>query len=195
MKHCIYTRMRFDDKALMAKYLAVTKKILIPSLKSQTCKNFTWILMIRPDDEEFLRKELDYPFKAIYTVEEFIDYVISNNFEIQTRHDCDDFMSSNYIETLQKLCEENKDKFKCTLIHCQPTQVIYQSGERKKLGAYHDKRTSMHLTICQKDVKHHVYEKQHGKMWKIAQKVILLPEGYTEWVIHGNNISVTRSKK
>ena len=53
----------------------------------------------------------------------------------------------------------------------------------------------MHLTIYQKNVKHHVYEHQHGHMWQIAQKVILLPEGYTEWVIHGNNISVTRSKK
>jgi hypothetical protein len=195
MKHLIFTRIFFDDKELMKKYLVLTKEILIPSLKSQSCKNFTWVLMIRKEDEVLLKRELDYPFKAVYSLAEFVKYAINNNFEIQTRHDCDDYMSSNYIETLQKLYEENKDRFACTLIHCQPTKVIYSSGERKKLSPYHDERTSMHLTICQKNVNHHVYEKKHGEMWKISQKVILLPEGYTEWIIHENNISVTRNKK
>jgi hypothetical protein len=195
MKHLIFTRIKFDDKELMEKYITITKSILVPSLKSQTCKNFTWVLMIRPEDEKRLTKELDYPFKPVYSIEEFIDYSIDNNFEIQTRHDCDDFMSANYIEILQKLYNENKDKFECTLIHCQPTQLIYQTGEIKMLGKYHDKRTSMHLTICQKNVVHHVYEKPHGEMWKIAQKIILLPEGYTQWVIHGNNISIRKNKK
>jgi hypothetical protein len=195
MKHLIFTRMRFDDMDLMSKYLAVTKKTLIPSLKSQTNKNFTWVLMIRKDDEEFLRSELDYPFTAVYDVNGFINLAIGEKFEIQTRHDCDDNMSPNYIQKLQEIYEENKDIHACTLIHCQPKQIIYQTGEVRKLGAYHDKRTSMHLTICQKNVKHHVYQHQHGQMWKIAQRVILLPEGYTEWVIHGNNISVNKNRK
>lgn len=195
MKHLIFTRMRFDDKNLMSKYLDVTKKTLVPSLKNQTNQNFTWVLMIRKEDEDFLRKELNYPFRAVYDINEFANAAISEKFEIQTRHDCDDNMSPNYIQKLQDLYEQNKDQYECTLIHCQPTQIIYQTGEIKKLGNYHDKRTSMHLTICQKNVVHHVYEKKHGEMWKVAQKIILLPEGYTEWIIHENNISVRKNKK
>ena len=51
MKHTILTRMRFDDKDLMRNYLILTKNVLVPSLKSQINQNFTWILMIRKEDE------------------------------------------------------------------------------------------------------------------------------------------------
>jgi hypothetical protein len=189
MNHTILTRMRFDDKNLMRKYLVLTKDVLVPSLKSQTNQNFTWILMIRKEDEEFLKSEIDYPFIVVLNDEDNMKYVIDNNINIQTRHDCDDFMYPNYIEKIQTEYIDNISKYNTFLIHSQPTQLIYQTGKINKLRQYQEDRTSMHLSLCQKEAKHHIHEYGHGQMWKIAQKVIMIGEGYTQWVIHGDNIS------
>ena len=40
MKHLISTRIKFDDDTLLMKYLEVSKKIFLPSILSQTNKNF-----------------------------------------------------------------------------------------------------------------------------------------------------------
>lgn len=189
MKHTILTRMRFQDKNLMRKYLKMTKEFLVPSLKSQACQNFTWMLMVMPEDISFLTSEIDFPFISILNENEYIQYATSNNVTIQTRHDCDDFMYPNYIETIQKVYSENKNKYDTFLIQSQPTQLIYHTGVVNKIGKYHDKRTSMHLSICQKNVKYSIHDRGHGHMWQIANAVLNLGEGYTQWVIHGDNIS------
>lgn len=87
MKHTILTRMRFEDKDLMRKYLKMTKEFLVPSLKSQTCQNFKWILMVKSEDIDFLTSEIDFPFIPVLNENEHTQYVTSNNVEIQTRHD------------------------------------------------------------------------------------------------------------
>ena len=167
----------------------MTKEFLVPSLKSQTCQNFKWLLMVRKEDIEFLTNEIDFRFIPILNNSEMIEYVTSNNVEIQTRHDCDDFMFPKYIETIQNVYEKHKDNYATFLIQSQPTQLMYHTGKINKIGNYHDKRTSMHLSICQKSVKYNIHDRGHGQMWKIADKVINLGEGYTQWVIHGDNIS------
>ena len=194
MKHTILTRMSFDDKDLMKKYLVLTKNVLVPSLKSQTNQNFTWIIMIRKEDEDFLRGEIDYPFITVLNDAEHIKYANDNNVDIQTRHDCDDFMFPEYIDEIQRIYLENIDKYDTFIIHSQPTQLIYNTGEIRKISPYKDDRTSMHLSLCQKSPKHHIHEQKHGQMWKISDKVIMIGEGYTQWVIHENNISVLRNK-
>lgn len=176
----------------MKKYLVLTKEILIPSLKSQSCKNFTWVLMIRKEDEVLLKRELDYPFKAVYSLAEFVKYAINNNFEIQTRHDCDDWMSPNYVNAIQNQYNNNIKKWSSFLIQSQPIQRMYHTNEKKKLRAYHNKRCSMHLSLCQKTVTNHINERQHGQMYEITPNVISLGEGFTEWVIHGDNITIKR---
>ena len=189
MKHTILTRMRFADKELMKKYLVLTKDVLVPSLKSQTNQNFVWLLMVRKEDEDFLKGEIDFPFVSIYDEPGHNKYAVENNVEIQTRHDCDDFMFPHYIDSIQKIYNENVDKFTTFLIQSQPTQLIYHTGVINKIGAYHDKRTSMHLSLCQKSVKYNIHNRGHGQMYQIADSVINLGEGFTQWVIHGDNIS------
>jgi len=189
MKHTILTRMRFADKDLMRKYLVLTKDTLVPSLKSQTNKNFIWILMIRKEDEGFLRSEIDFPFVSVYDEPGNVKYITDNNVEIQTRHDCDDFMFPHYIETIQKLYTENVDKYTTFLVQSQPTQLMYHTGKVNSIGPYHDKRTSMHLSLCQTTATYNIHHLGHGQMWQIADKVINMGEGFTQWVIHGDNIS------
>lgn len=189
MKHTILTRMRFEDKDLMKKYLELTKKILVPSLKAQTCQNFEWLIMIRKEDEDFLRSEIDFPFITILNDQQQRDYSVANNVVIQTRHDCDDLMFPNYIEKIQEMYNQNIETYNTFLVQSQPTQLMYHSGTVNKIGPYHDKRTSMHLSLCQREVKFNIHDHGHGQMWKIADKVFNIGEGYTQWVIHGDNIS------
>ena len=194
MKHTILTRMRFDDKDLMRNYLILTKNVLVPSLKSQINQNFTWILMIRKEDEDFLKSEIEYPFITVLNDTEHIKYVTDNNVDIQTRHDCDDFMFPGYIDEIQKKYIENIDNYDTFIIHSQPTKLIYNTGEVRKISTYTDNRTSMHLSLCQRFPKYHIHERKHGQMWEISDKVIMIGEGYTQWVIHDNNISILKNK-
>jgi len=193
MKHTIFTRINFEDKKLRDEYLAITKDVLIPSLKSQTNQNFTWIILT--SDADYLRKELDYPFITVDDGGEYIRYAINNGINIQTRHDCDDYMAPDYIETIQELYSRNIKLIDSFLIQSQPLKLMYHEDIIKKIKPYHSKRCSMHLSLCQKNVVHHINERKHGQMHEIASHVITLREGITKWVIHGNNISVIGRKK
>lgn len=195
MKHIVISRLKFDDRELMSKYLAITKAVLIPALKSQIQKNFTWALIINPNDEGYLKKELGYPFVAYYSNTDIIKYLIENKISIQTRHDCDDYMSKNYIKKIQDTYISNVNKLSSFLIQAQPTKLIYDTGIEHSLPKYHEKRCSMFLSICQKNVKNHIFERKHGQMYEISENIITLPEGYTKWVIHGNNKSLKPIKK
>lgn len=184
--------MFFKDKKLMKKYLIITKDILMPSLNSQINKNFIWGLLIKKEDVEFIRNELNYDFVPFYGQNSFIEYVINNNFNIQTRHDIDDWMSDDYINEIQKLYIDNIDKKDNFLIQSQPIKFYYKTKIEKSLKPYTEKRNSMHLSLCQKNVKNHIFERKHGQMFEISNNVITLPEGHTKWVIHDDNISVKK---
>ena len=194
MKHIILTPINFTDFELMEKYLKFTKEFFIPSLKSQTNQNFELGIIINPIHEEFLRKELDFPFIAFKNKYEFRDYVISQNIQIQTRHDCDDWMSPDYVEKIQHHYLKYRDQHAAFLVQSQPLQLIYSTGELKKLRKYHEKRCSMHLSLCQSSVSHYIYEHQHGQMYNITPHVFSLGEVYTKWVIHDNNKTVLAKK-
>ena len=190
IKHTVLSTCRFDDKDLMVKYLDVARETLVPALKSQTTNNFTWIVMCRPGDIEFIRGYLFLGFTPVHNREEYVDFVKKHNVKIQTRHDIDDWMSSEYIEMIQAIYDEHIDRWDKFLIQAQPRKVDMRTEEETRMNKYHDKRTSMFLSLCQRKCNHHIQEKKHGQMWQIAPRVVTIPEGYTKWMIHGENISV-----
>jgi hypothetical protein len=194
MKHILVSRINFNNLELLKDYLKITKEILIPCLKSQTQKNFTWLIITNPENINLLEKEIDFPFLPIFGNHKFIDYVIENEINIQTRHDCDDYMSSTYIEKIQNLYFENIKKYESFIIHTQPTKLNYSTKIEEKLSNYHEERCSMFLSLCQKNVKNHVLERKHGQMYEITKNIIKLPEGYTKWIIHGKNKSLKNNK-
>jgi hypothetical protein len=194
MKHIIVSRVKFKDKKLLKKYLIITKDVLIPSLKSQTNKNFTWGLIIDKNDINYIKSELDFNFISFNNNDEFVKYVKNNNVNIQTRHDIDDWMSFEYISKIQEIYIENIEKYDSFLIQSQPLKLDYRTGEEKNISRYTATRTSMHLTLCQKNIDHTVHSKNHGQMYQICKNIITLPEGYTKWVIHGDNISCKNNK-
>jgi len=182
--------MRFTDRSLLDDYLKITKAVLIPSLKSQINQNFKWIVIINPDDEFYLKKELDYPFKPVYGSLDLKDCISKNPAEIQTRHDCDDWMSPEYVQKIQSTYLENIEKNKSLIIHAQPRLLIYQTGTESKFREYNDYRCSPFASLCQKEFIHCVFDRKHRLLKELANHVIKLDEGYVKRVIHGKNISI-----
>jgi hypothetical protein len=194
IKHAVISRARFSDKALMHKYLKVSKDMLIPSLQAQTNSSFTWFVMTTKEDIGFMRDYFGVHFVPVLNLPDFVEHMKDGKYTIQTRHDIDDWMAPTYIDEIQKLYTANIGTYDKFLIQSQPIKLMYHTGEESVMGRYHSTKTSMFLSLCQKEVDNHILEKKHGFMWEIAYKVFNVPDGMTKWVIHGDNISCNRPK-
>jgi hypothetical protein len=189
INHVILTRMNFKDEDLLKKYLKVTKSTLIPCLKSQTNKNFVWAIITNIKILPLLKEELNHEFIPFHSILDFNNFVKENKIEIQTRHDCDDFMSNNYIEKIQSIHEDKKKKSGevSLIIHFQPTKLDFNTKKEYRMGKYNEKRNSMFLSLCQTNITKSIFEYKHGEMYKAAKEVILIDEGYVKLIAHGNN--------
>ena len=186
--------MNFTDTALLEDYLKMTKSVLVPALKSQTSKAFDLVIITNSKIVDKLKEEIDYPFIPIYGNLACYSYLLENKINIQTRHDCDDWMSPNYVSKIQETYLANREKYDKVLVQAQPTQLIYQTGKENTLRPYSNQRCSMFLSLCQSNVTNHIFERKHGQMYEITNNVITLPTGYAKWVIHGKNQSVLKKK-
>lgn len=196
MKHLLITRLWFDNRDMMDKYLAVAKQTFIPSLLSQTCKDFTLGLLVRADHVDYVRKALKVDFIP-YTggIEQFRDVVKKEQWTLQSRIDIDDWFAPTYIEQVQKIYKENKDKHDSFVIHAQPSRMDWPSKKLSEVAPYHDTRTSMFSTLCQKTVEYPVYYGSHGQLWKLVDKVFTLPRGMARWVQHEDSVTNARMKQ
>ena len=182
--------MNFRDLPRLKEYLKVTKDILVPALNSQTVKDFEWIIITNDSNIEIIRDKISYPFVPMFGSVSCRSYLIEKGVNIQTRHDCDDWMAPNYVQKIQEEYLVNSKKYDVFLVQAQPKKLIYRTGKELTMSKYHERRCSMFLSICQSNVKKHIFEKGHGQMYQITPNIITLPEGYVKWVIHENNISV-----
>ena len=189
MKHIIISRFKFSDKKLMEKYLLISETILIPALKAQKNKNFILALTINENDIDYVKNRFNFPFISFDTENILKKYVIENQFNIQTRHDIDDWMSNEYVDIIQNMYNENiilNDSF---LIQSQPLILEYHKQIEKNLPIYGPKNNSMFLSLCQKNVVNFIFDRVHLEMHEICEKVLNTPDGHTKWIIHGDNIS------
>lgn len=180
----------------MDRYLDVAHHTFIPSLLAQTCKDFTFGLLIRKDHVDYVRKKLKVDF-VTYTggIEQFREVVKREQWNIQSRIDIDDWFAPNYIEEIQKIYRENKDKYSSFVIHAQPVRMDWPSRKLSEVAPYHDKRTSMFSTLYQREVEYPVYYGSHGQLWKLVDKVFTLSRGMARWVQHPDSVTTARLKK
>jgi hypothetical protein len=184
MRHLVITRISFEDDQLFSHYFEVMKQTYIPSIKSQTNKNFQIAFIINPRHVEMVNQYFESDVLYFNSFDQIKTYCKENNIEIQTRHDCDD-----YIEKIQELFNNNIQKFDKFIIHSKVQKLNYDTGE------IHDHATSylnnnfisMFLTLCQKNAEHFVYDKNHRFMGELTNNIILIDGGYTRLVIHGKN--------
>ena len=192
MKHLISTRIKFTDYKLLKKYLEVSKKTFIPSILLQTNKNFTLGVIANEEHRDLisstinevclgLNKERPSIIFFENKLTDYVRYVKKENINIQTRHDCDDWMREDYIETIQNLYTKNKDSFDKFIIHSKVFKLDHKTGEIYEHGLDYSKGnfTSMFLTLCQKEVTNFVYDKNHRFMNEITTNIFLLKDQNT----------------
>ena len=152
-KHIVITRCSFSDDTLFNQYFYAMKKIYIPSINSQTDKHFSIALIVNPKHYQLIRSEINkhidiIPFSD--TKKDYKEYVVENNITIQTRHDCDDEMSPDYIEYIHKLYNDNKNKYDDFILNFHPTKLMVKTGEEYTHGRDYSKVCSMFSTLIQK---------------------------------------------
>jgi hypothetical protein len=190
MKHIVITRCKFGKDEDFQKYFEVMKKTYIPSINSQTDKNFSIALIVNPRHYDLIRDKINKDIEIIPfsdTKKDYKEYVINNNITIQTRHDCDDVMNSNYIEYIHKLYNENKDKYDDFILNFHPTKLIVETGKEYTHGRDYSKVCSMFTTLIQKSVKHGIMDCVHDHLKGFTRNIIYIPRGYVKLGIHGNN--------
>lgn len=190
MKHIVITRCKFGKDEDFQKYFEVMKKTYIPSINSQTDKNFSIALIVNPRHYDLIRNEINKEIEIIPfsdTKKDYKEYVINNNITIQTRHDCDDIMESNYIETIRKLYNENNFKYDDFILNFHPTKLIVETGKEYTHGRDYSKVCSMFTTLIQKSVKHGIMDCMHDFLNRFTRNIIYIPRGYVKLGIHGNN--------
>jgi len=190
MKHIIITRINFNNDELFQKYFEVSKKYYIPSINSQTNKDFTLGLSVKSHHLNQIRDLIDPKIEIIQfnnVKDEYRKFVNENNFQLQTRHDCDDYMSPDYIEFLQKKTNENKERFENFIITFQPKKLDFNNGNEYKHGRDYSKVCSMFSTLYQKIPKNGIMDVMHDDLRKITNKVFYFGEGHVKLVIHENN--------
>lgn len=190
MKHIVITRVNFSDDSKFEKYFDVMKSIYIPSINSQTNKNFVLGLSVKPKHYPLIRELIDDKINIVQfndVKDEFKKYVVENKFNLQTRHDCDDFMAPNYIEYLQKNSEEYSKKNSDFIITFQPTKLEYKTGKEYLHERDYSKVCSMFSSLYQKNVTHGIHDVMHDLLKRLSSNVYYVKETYVKLTIHDNN--------
>ena len=191
MKHIIITRVNFPNDEKFEKYFEVMKKIYIPSINSQTNKNFVLGLSVNPKHYSMIRELIDkkIEIKQFNDVkDELRKFVTENNFQLQTRHDCDDYMLPNYVEYLQDKSNQYLKKNDSFIITFQPTKFEYKTGKEFLHERDYSRVCSMFSTLYQKDVKNGIYDVMHDFLRRLSGNVYYVKETFVKLTIHDNNI-------
>jgi len=190
MKHVIVTRCKFGKDEDFQKYFEVMKKTYIPSINSQTNKNFSIALIVNPRHYDLIRNEINTDIEIIPLSDikgDYKEYVLNNTITIQTRHDCDDVMVPNYIEHIHNLYNQNKNNFDDFILNFHPTKLVVDTGKEYTHGRDYSKVCSMFSTLIQKNVKHGIMDCVHDHLRGFTKNIIYIPRGYVKLGIHGNN--------
>lgn len=195
MKHILATRASFDDDILFRKYYEVMKDVYIPSVANQTNKDFTLYLIVNEQHKKFLEDEFLKHGLKIKTIvgkaKQYTYHIRDNPIEIQTRHDCDDWMAPTYMEEIRVACEEKAKTSESFLVQAQPTKMDYLTKEEYGMHPYHETRVSMFVSLYQKSGNISILAHSHTQFYTHVPTVYSLKDGLVKWVIHGNNTEGT----
>jgi len=135
----------FDTKIYTEDFIKngirVLKRYLLPSLESQSCKDFTWILMLGDKANENYVKSLinlkDYSFKSEIVYQKDLKNYITENYNdldilITTRIDYDDCIYYDAVNDVRKQIDINKPIF----LHGYNKGVYYFEAEDKYYDYY-----------------------------------------------------------
>ena len=190
MKHLIVTRCKFDNDQKFEGYFEMMKKYYIKSINSQTNKNFSIALISNERHYGQIRNEIDSKIEILLFNDQrkdYKDYLTTQSDTIQTRHDCDDFMDKNYVDKIQKLYNENKNRFDNFILNFHPTKFVDSTQKEYTHSRDYSKVCSMFSSLIQKNTKHGVFDVMHDHLSRLTRNIIYIKDPYVKLVIHGNN--------
>lgn len=195
MKHLVITRFKYPNLEEVEKRVELTNKTLVPNLQNQSCKNFTWVLIINSAHKQYLKEALNYPFIAFDNFESCFKYIQENDVLIQSSIDSDEIISNVYIQLIQETAEKYKDQ-KALIIHFQVLRFFIDRNVIERRNFQYNKLTpSMFYSIYQPKPLIPFYINTHDKLSQYASLVVALPIGDAFWVHHDNNIHRDPAKK
>lgn len=173
--------------------LDLFKQITLPSMRSQTCQNFTWVLLVDPDTPQHYRDEisaLNYPnittFDIEYVTEKW-EHVFQTGTEniIQTRIDNDDALDIHAIQNIQD--SYMKDQSRRVIIF--PYGYIIELSSRKLFVMEYWSNNSPTL-IQPASMPKTVFQWDHSKINtnKTIPKEYIKDRSYWLQVVHSQNL-------
>jgi|688.fasta_scaffold78491_3 hypothetical protein len=191
MKHIVITRVNFSNDEKFNNYFEVMKKHYIPSLNNQTNKNFILGLNVNPKHYQQIRDLIHKDIEIVTfnnVKEDYRDYVINNNINVQTRHDCDDYMVPDYINFIQKTIEDHKSKMDSMILTFQPTKLDYITGKEFIHERDYSKVCSMFSTLYQEKVVNGIHDVMHDHLRRLTRNILYFNNNYVKLLIHNNNL-------
>ena len=186
MKHMIFTRIRFDDDDRFEYYLDLMKRWYVPSVESQLDQDFRLGFIVRDRHRGVVGSLFGGRAYFFGSEGEAGSFAISEGINIQTRHDCDDWMHEGYTRRVKEVYRENESRGSFLV-----SSVLYKfdvsSGILYSCGSISggDGFIGPFLSLCQVEVKHYVRERNHRRMGFIGE--VFCIRGYTMQVMHGGN--------
>ncbi len=200
MKHAIVTRCNFADDKLFMRYFIPMRKFFIPSICAQSNKDFTLYITTNqqiPKHAEMIKKEFiknNSKVNVVCNQSSYKEIILAEGYNIQTRHDCDDYMENNYVQSIHESYLKHIEKYKKFLLFAQPTKVDMHTGEEYMGRIYTDRSPSMFLSLCQETPEIWLMTEQHDKFYSIVKKSFELPKNLVKLIVHGYNAATTIQK-
>lgn len=173
---------------------------VLPRLLKQYCQDFDiWIWCEQWQEAELksLSPRIN-TFRAIYVKRDshlFIDYTPWENvvglpkYPVQVGLDSDDLVHAGFIGYIRQLCDSDK----VTHISFQPFKLDVKARKKYRMDQYTIKRGSPIFAFYQPDIYakdfKFAYHTSHLRMPALAQKRVIVPEGYVDMSIHNYNDS------
>jgi hypothetical protein len=193
MKHGVIIRFNYpEDEPTLKWRLAWFAGAVLPRLENQTDQNFEIWMNVNPAHVERMREVFPYiHYFTTTAAEKYYDLVFHSDqlprFDIQTRLDSDDLVTTTYIERIKAEVTGKKEP---TVVSFQPYKLDFFSFQRYKMGKrYHRKSCSMFLSlfIPSEQEYNQIYKYNHRLIYERYPNVITIPEGYADLVIHPHN--------
>lgn len=196
MRHGVLIRFNYPEGDEFDNRLRMFQNIVVPAFQNQTDKEFELVILCNPVHTLLFQAMGLVAVPAANGHTGYVTFQPVNgqlsggynfkNYEIQTRHDCDDLPGPGYIQRIKAECTGEAVK----LLSFVPFKYDMRTGKFYGSAQRFEQQASMFLTLYKPGGKPetlNVYAHKHGLMGEYVRPVVRIAEGYCALVVHGGN--------
>lgn len=174
----------------------IFEKYTFPSMQSQTCQNFHWVILFHKHTPDEMKRKIDalkqqYGFIDVYLDDgekfSFANFVNENHFTSQwyltSRIDNDDMFSPSYIEEIQKYAQRNMHR--CIITFDKGIKLDLVTGKK----FFFRRRTNHFLSMISQEA-HDILRINHSRIDDSGEEIVTLNSDDVMWyeLIHSSNV-------